>query len=310
METLLYNRLGRQKLRIVGEVLADVLGDMRDIDWITLRLPGVDTAPIAAPRTFDYVFARGGCDLNAVAHYFSVTTGAIHGEYNAVENGVMLPLHHSAFARHAITGLPDTAENAFKKLGYRASHFRSLLSDIPETGSALWLLSFWAEDGYALYEHTPTGRQIPIAARCFKHTLQDITKVTPEEFPPDAELIAYVKKHFAFKGMIGEAAFKETLRMIFGAKTPGTRVFVLLAADKHLNKDNMVVINRRKHTFNQWTVAVAKEFENIETLSMTDYADTEDYTRNPNHFDRMAYFRVFQDVMRRVGDGAVRSAAE
>ncbi len=310
VETWLYNRLGRPPLRVMGEVLTDVLGDTRQVDWITLRLPDAEIAHVAEARTFDYVYARGGCDLHALAHYFNMAAGTIHGEYNTVEDGVMLPLHHSVFARHAITGLPQAASRVFAKLGYKPEHFKSLLSDVPAGGRALWILSFWGEAGYALYEHNFTGKQIPVAARLYKGTLQDITQADPEKFKADAALIAHVKRHFTFKGMIDEDTFKENLRMILGRKTPETRVFILMATEDHLNKDNVVTINKRKQSVNQWTEAVAREFSNVELLSMTDYATDQERTNNPNHFDRMVYFKVFQDIMRRAGENAIVSAAE
>ena len=149
-----------------------------------------------------------------------------------------------------------------------------------------------------------------MAARSYKGTLQDITQADPEKFKADAALIAHVKRHFTFKGMIDEDTFKENLRMILGRKTPETRVFILMATEDHLNKDNVVTINKRKQSVNQWTEAVAREFSNVELLSMTDYATDQERTNNPNHFDRMVYFKVFQDIMRRAGENAIVSAAE
>ena len=310
VETWLYNRLGRPPLRVIGEVLTDVLGDTRTVDWITLRMPDMEIAHVAEARVFDYVYARGGCDLNALAHYFNMAAGAIHGEYNTVDDGLMLPLHHSVFARHAIAGLPAPAARVFAKLGYKPEHFRSFLSDVPKSGRALWILSFWGEAGYALYEHNFSGKQVPVAARSFKGTLQDITKADPEKFPSDAALIAHVKRHFSFVGMIDEATFKENLRMILGRKTAETRVFILMATEDHMNKDNVVTINKRKQNVNQWTEAVSREFGGVELLNMNDYATAQERTINPNHFDRMVYFKVFQDIMRRAGEGAIVSAAE
>ena len=39
VETWLYNRLGRPRMRVRGEVLTDVVNDTRDIDWISAKLP-------------------------------------------------------------------------------------------------------------------------------------------------------------------------------------------------------------------------------------------------------------------------------
>ena len=33
----------------------------------------------------DYVYARGGCDLAAVTHYFKMVADEVYGEFNTVE---------------------------------------------------------------------------------------------------------------------------------------------------------------------------------------------------------------------------------
>jgi FkbH-like protein len=309
VESWLYQRLGRPRLKITGEVLTNVVKDTRTIDWITIQAPQAMAAVETAAPSFDYIFARGGCDLHALAHYFNIGSGTIYGEYNTVEDGLMLPLHHSMFARHAITGLPPAAQQVFSGLGYGPEHFRSFLGKPAPDGRGLWILSFWAEAGYALYEHGFTGKSVPVTARAFKATLQDISKADPEKFKADAQLIARVRRHLTFKGPIGEEQFKENLRLILGRKPADTRVFILLATEDHMGADNLVVTNKRKQRVNQWTAAIAGEFTHVELLSMTDFATAQERTNNPNHFDRMVYFKVFQEIMRRVRDEDVATAA-
>lgn len=310
VESWLYQRLGRPRLKVVGEVLTDVLAETREIDWISVRLPDEAVPEAREERSFEYVYARGGCDLHALAHYFNMAAGDIHGEYNTVSDGLMLPLNHSVFAEHAIKGIGNGARKLFGRIGYKEEHLNSFLCNVPPTGRALWILSFWAEATYALYRHNFSGRMIPISGYAFKNTLQDIGKADPVKFRADSDLIERVQKHFTFAGTIEEDHFKDNLRLILGRKTDETRVFILLATEDHINKDNVVVINRRKQNVNRWTEAVAREFTNVELLSMTDFATDEERTNNPNHFDRMVYFKVFQEIMQRVRAPAIVSAAE
>ena len=306
VESWLYQRLGRPTLRVKGEVLTDVVGDTREIDWIRVASEG-DVNEAGSAHVLDYVFARGGCDLHAVTHYFNGVAPVVHGEFNVVEDGTMLPLHHSVFTRYALLGLPESARRVFNKMGYRDAHFESAVTSLPQSDKAVWVLSFWAEPAYALYRHTYSGVLLPVVHGNYKSNMQDITTTEPANRNVDADFIAKVKRHFTFVGMIGEDDFKENLRVILERATPGVRVFILKANGQSMGPKG-VVVHKRRQTINRWTEAVARDFPNVALLDMNDFATESEMTANPNHFDRMVYFKVFKEIMRRVQDIAPATA--
>ena len=307
VETWLYQRLGRPNLRVRGEVLTDVSNDTREIDWIRVASEHADTETSNA-HLLDYVYARGGCDLHAVTHYFNGVAPVVHGEFNVVEDGTMLPLNHSVFARHALRGLPEAARRVFTKMGYRDEHFQSALTSLPSSDRAVWVLSFWGEAAYALYRHNFTGLLLPVVHKKFKGTMQDITTADPVKSNVGAEFIAKVRRHFIFEGMIVEKDFSENLRLILERATPGVSVFILKANEQSVGPKGLVV-HKRKQMVNNWTAAVARDFPNVALLDMNDFATADEMTANPNHFDRMVYFKVFQEIMRRVQGEAPPAAA-
>ena len=301
VESWMYQHLGRPNLRVQGEVLTDVVGDTREIDWIRVASGHAD-GEAANTHVLDYVYARGGCDLHAVMQHFDSVAPVVYGEFNSVEDGTMLPLNHSVFARHALRGLPDEARRVFTEMGYREAHFQSALTSLPASDRAVWVLSFWGEAAYALYRHDFTGLLLPLVHKKFK-AMQDITSADPAR-GADPDFVAKVKRHFIFDGMIVEKDFKENLQLILERATPGVRVFILKANEQSMGPKGLMV-HKRKQMVNNWIVAVAQAFPNVALLDMNDFATAEEMTANPNHFDRAVYFKVFQEIMRRVQTGTV-----
>jgi FkbH-like protein len=308
VESWLYQRLGRPKLRVKGEVLTDVLGDTRDIDWITVEAPGTENATDAKSRVLDTVYARGGCDLHAITHYFNMVAREVHGDFNIVESGVMMPLQHSAFARLALKGMPAAARHVFGLIGYQPEHLESAITKLPDTGRAVWILSFWSEISYGLYKHNFTGLTIPIPARHYHFNLRDMTALDPAKTARlDQRLLARVKRHFSFVGAIGEDDFKENVKLILSRATPETSIYILLANEQKMSKEG-IVPDRRRQTINRWTEEAIGDMPRVSYLRMTDFASVDEHTVNPNHFDRLVYFKIYEEIMRRVKEESLALA--
>ena len=59
---------------------------------------------------------------------------------------------------------------------------------------------------------------------------------------------------------------------------------------------------------NAWTAEVAAEFANVTTLYMGDFVEDDSEIASNSaggHFDRMVYFRIYQEILRRVTPAAV-----
>ena len=285
VETWLYRRLGRPRLQIEGEVLTD-LSDEREIDWISIAPAGAaDLSRAAEPRLLDYVYARGGCDLHAVTHYFAMMTDTLYTEFNRVRGGVNITFQHSMFARYAIEGMAAETRTAMQALGYQAEDFQSFLATpAPAAKSALWLLSFWSDLNGRLYRHRSTGAMLPLALHS-------------DDTPPPEK--------FEFVGPTPQAEFVYNLRLILERAPPATRVFILLA-DEEFRANR----NEGRRRLNTWTRDVAKGFANVTLLPMTDFILATDDRKPDGHHDRMVYYRVYEEIARLLQSEPVRTAAE
>ena len=306
VEHWLYHHLGRPALRVRGEVLSDVIGDRRTIDWVTAELPEAVAGEDAGAQVLDYVFARGGCDLHAVTHYFNMVAREVHREFNTSRADANLRLEHTVFARYALEGIPAAAREAFAKLGYRDEDYTSLLSAPPAGQRAVWLLSFWADADFALYRHRETGLSVPLSLATVQTNQRDMTKVdlSDPEFAQVVPELEMVRRDYEYTGMITEAAFRDNMRLILRRAPPDTRIFILMANEQVRNRGGKIVAPPKKQLLNNWVRDVAREFASVSLLDINAFIDGEAEMITNNHFDRMVYYRVFKHIMRTVQDEA------
>ena len=153
VERWLYQKLGRPRIDVKGEVLADLF-DPAPVDWVrsgraeagrrrpTRRASGA--SPRAAP-------ARSA-PSSIISSYNS--DDAV-GEYHIFRDGGVFRIGHSVFLYHGARGLTPARREAARKLGYVESDFSTRLYDpsaYDERGH-LVILGFSADCAYPLYRH-------------------------------------------------------------------------------------------------------------------------------------------------------------
>jgi hypothetical protein len=278
VETWLYRRLGCPALAAEGEQAVDTVGAGRLIDWIRLSVP-------QAPPV-DAVYARGGTDLSAVAHYFEMLGVRVRCDCNVVRHGAAVALQHSVIARHAIDGISPAALDALLPLGFAAPDFTP-----PPAGRGLWLLSFWMDGQAAVWRHRSTGALVPY--RESRPGKDDDGDTADEQARR-----AYLKLNFEPLGPIEADMFKENLAALLHHAGPAARVVILLMNEKRKVPDRKgeTVIARNREV-NAWTRQVAADHPHVELLNVVDFAQAPDEVGNGRLFDRMVYVRVYQHLL-------------
>ncbi len=297
VETWLFNRLGRPQLKVVGEVLTNVFRDRRNIDWITVDVPGAHAEGAALAPKLDYFYARGGCDLLAVSHYFTIMVREVHGEFNHVRNGANLRLDHSIFARYGLTGIDEAGRKSLELFGFRDQDFASVVPSLPKQGSGVWLLSFWADVDNALYRHKVTGAQAPLTIGGVATNMRNLIACTDEEAGADPAFMARLREEFEYMGCIPEEDFKANARLLLSNAPAGARIFILQANETITRPDGTIARAKNKVILNRWLVSLAEEFPDVTLLTIRDFIKDEAEVKTLNHFDRMVYFRVFQHIL-------------
>jgi len=227
VESWIYHHLGEP---LIGQDRELPGGTPAPGDWITLERPGLaDGATTTAPA-LDFLYARGGCDLHAVTHYFEIMTRAVHRDVNTARDGASLRLDHSIFVRHAQSGVKLAAMPALRAIGYQDSDFTAAIDACDMKGSGVWLLSFWADAEFALYEHTATGVKVPLALVGAQPVLRDMTLADPSSLAilQDAARVRALQHDFTYRGMISQAEFKGNFALLMERRNGDTPVFIIL----------------------------------------------------------------------------------
>ena len=300
IETWLYRHLGRPRLPVRGEVLTDVKADGPPVDWITLDHAAGLPAPADRARPFDYLYVRGGCELQSLAHYFKDLSSREITDVNLIRNDRPLRLDHSVFIQHAMTGFPETARADLEAVGFTDADFSPELLRLPEEGHGLWLLSLWGDASTILYRHKETGTELPVrrnrAPLSAAKQAYDLTQAEPSDHPGDEVLIATVKRAFAFAGGISEAAFRANLRNLLGRLRPPARAFLLLANDSLNGDPRQQDTKGRFFKLNAITIEEANAVPGVTLIDTRSFIAGPDEISDVLHFNRAVYFRIFQHI--------------
>lgn len=318
IETWLYRRLGRPRLAVVGEVLADPVTDDRILDWITLdpaqSATEADSAPVATDAaltdvSFRWVFARGGCDLQALSHYFRTRGAEVHGEFNTGRHGLDVRLDHSACLHHALYGLSDAARQASTRLGYREEDFVTALCDPADTGAVI--LSFWADAAYALYRHRTLQFLVPFALPGRADHALDARTASPSELPPHlqsgevTQALSALQADYDFVGLIDEATFKAHVGGALDAVPEQTPAVVLLANTRLWDAQAQVMHRSAACTrLNTWVAEAAAHRARTVLVDVREAIEGEHEVLDWSHFDRIVYFRLYRRICERLADYA------
>ena len=293
VESWLYQALGRPGLRVRGAVLADPL-TADPVDWVTPITDEAEGAAVALAHDtpLSTVAARGGCVLMPLAHYFTMTASSVVGEYNTMREGISVRLDHSLCFRHAIEGVSPEAMASIEPLGFRPKDFESRFFDHAGP-TPLWVFSNWADLGLPIYQHRRTKIRVPYRPHAaHRHRSEAIARAQD-----------YLEQNFIFDDYLGEWEMKENLRMVFSRVPAHGMMFVPLALE-HFLENGMRKDIRPRILQNRWTADVAREFPTVQVLKMGDFVENEDEVidkRSVGHFDRMVYFRLYQEIARRAG---------
>jgi FkbH-like protein len=302
IETWLYRHLNRPRLRVRGEVLADVIADRRDIDWVRMELPGVTQDAAVQPRVLAYVLARGGCDMRAMAHYLDMVACRVVEEIAGVRDGMSRLTCGSVIAAHAIHGVPPALVRDAAPLGFAPEDFASVIAAPPAESPAIWLLNFTLERSVPVLRHKETGALLPAWILGIKGGALQMLRADPARSGLDPALVAHLREKFDMLGVLPDEIFEQNLRLILKQAPPDVRVFILLANEQGRDPDGTPTVLAPMQQRNRHIAAVTRDFPAVELLAPRDFMSAAEMAalETPHHYDRVVYFRMFQHVMRRV----------
>jgi FkbH-like protein len=302
VERWLYNHLGRPRIVIQGEVLANLDQTEPAIDWVTIgtgddRSKGRDEASL-----IDSMVVRGGCDLTAVGHYLVNNVRHLSTEFTTLRNDISIRLDHSAILRLGAEGVSAEAMKSLRAIGYTESDFESAIFKLPEGGVAV--LSFAVDAFLVTYRHKRLGFRVPFW-NPDKTTFGNKDMTIPDNGvmerladKPGPLVAAWeMLTNYVFEGYISAEHFKENLDITLKRLGPGVRVFVLGPNDHFVNRGELTY-SQRHFEQNVWIKDVLKAHPNARYVSVRDYIrDEGEVLGNVDHFDRSVYYRIYEGLI-------------
>lgn len=304
IEHFVYDHIGRPVLNVVGDVLSDVQSATGIVDWIkALPISHLEASSAPDVRMIDSIYARGGCDLTATLHYFSLNCKNIVGEFNTLKNWQPLRIDHSAFLLNSIRPLSAAEMGAAIELGYDADDFKTAFPkgdhDFPE----VCLLSFWADADIPFYRHRQTGLELPyFVIGAGKEDLSRDEAAVDRLGTNDIQRARLKTLRESWDYVYGLTHYEmvSRYRSILSQIPERTRVFMTLANDRQPpffidparwpRDENHLAYNRALRE-------TAAYFSNVSLIDFGAYVHKEDDLLDINHLRRELYYKVYQEMI-------------
>jgi len=303
IEHWVYDFLGRPALTVVGEVLSDVKSGDITVDWITPgNIEEMETDHPAPVQRFDRIFARGGCDLGSLMHYFSLHSDVITEEFSVPKNGQMLRRDHSAFLMPALEGgLSPAQQDAAAKLGYEPEDFTTDLQG-GTGGKELYFLSFWADADIPLYRHRKTGLRVPhwlVGGQNHDLIARDDLRNDLAKTPQQQAWLEVLCAEFEHEGVLSQDEMEVRYARVLDALPTGAHAVLTLANERgpvHYRNPKA-----KPHPFHQQLNTVlrtlAQSRPNVLLLDPADEISGLEDMIDLNHFTRDVYHRLYRRLL-------------
>ena len=310
VEAWTYEKLGRPFLPVVGEVLSDPKAGGAEIDWITLDSTVAANDDEVVEGLVKRVVVRGGCDVAAVAHYLRALSRELAGEFNLYRFGSDIRIDHSEFLRPDGPLADPAAIREVEKLGYAESDFSSELFR-GQTDHDVWLLSFWSDIAFALYQHKRFGFRIPFPMS--RYNVSDVREMdetsvfanqTDERANYVRRSLPILRTDYEYCGVIDAARFKENVRSTLARAAQGTLVALLTPSHYFVDSQGQAHVLHACIELESWCAEVAAEFPNAHVLNIRNFVEDEAEVIDQFHFNRIVYLRAYRFVAEQLRRGS------
>jgi FkbH-like protein len=301
VENWLYERLGRPRLDVVGEVLTDLRSSWY-VDWINVggrSGEGSETATKQQGR----VLIRGACTVSPLSHYFQLTAREVIGEFYQIKDYVQIRRDHSLMLRYGIEGRTSEQRDIFDKLGIHDEDFQTAFADSSEE-PMLRVLCNWADFHAILYRHKFTGLLVPYRIKRLGKKNNRIDPVSLSEGDGRLEKLSetarqsmrYLRENFDFVGGMPKSVAARTWDVIFDALPAGNPLFIVAAPEDGMPEKWLAATNE----VNRWMrSAIARHPSKLIFPLTLEQIAREGERQSAQHFDRTVHFRLYEEIWRR-----------
>lgn len=306
IDTWVFRHLRRPSFEAVGETSTNVWSDHL-IDWINVNDEEGPSAPSAAPTE---VRLRGGCDLDAIIHYFGPSARTVV-ETNYSANHTFWRRDTATSLEVSLDGPSATLLRHLADLGAEPGFTETGLFDPCAPGS-LVVFSPWGDARTELFRHRAGGELIG-----FSQDLSDPAgAVRALQSDPDIDLSRFLEhvpaketarreaavklarglaRHFDLAGEIDPERYKRALVRVLDATPSGCRVALLAPPSRAMSEgggDN----SRAWPELRDAIESVASNRPYVRFFDIDEHVSSDHETTADGHFDRIVYYRLFRKL--------------
>ncbi len=324
IEQWVYQTLGRPWLHPVGEVLSDV-HNAPPVDWVNQAGEGAGSGRRLG--RFSEIRLRGGCEMSAMAHYFKVAGPVTCVETNFSREMFIIKTDTASSLVNLLDGDADRLAD-LGKLGFPPESLQSSLF-APITGPTVLVLNLWGELHLPMVQHRERGFFAHVLVSdfmgwCHGHVGGNFAAWTDEQLQAQADsakldpaarerimaLVAELRANYVFMGQVAEAGVKANLRLIADRIPDGATLALVLPSC--WSYDGSPNVRNTEHA--RWCREELQGRPNVHLIDIDQsiHRQSDRSADMGDHFDRIVYYRVAEDIMQRVtaaSDYGVRTAA-
>ena len=301
VEQWLYARLGRPALEVVGEVAADLDGE---VDWITVeeRAPGVTGAPTAGrpagtPGRSGRILIVGGCDLSTTADFLG---GDIATEFaHPGPTGAFVHAGHTETLRLSARGLDEAQLAVVDRVPVvDRETYRSAV--VVDPSYDVLVLSVLTDYTQGLYHHRATGLVVPWQQHTFDVTdpanRERVLKRYRREDMDEAWFDRFADE-FEFLGGLSPERFQENIAWLAGAIPAGASLILVNGAEVALDNPKEPERHLHHRTMNAALDEVVADLPNARVCDVRTFITShEDFTEHLRHYRRQCYLQMAEEI--------------
>lgn len=310
VESWLYERLGRPQITVAGEVLTD-LSQQRRVDWIKLATDS-GAAVAVAEHVIPEVRLRGGCDLDALAHYFRLVSEVVRSETNRSRPPLFIRMDTTTQLIPALDGTTAAFRESVVRLGFAPDDFDSEFLAPVAAGSIL-VYSPWGDLSQAIYRHRTEGFYLPVNVEihsdltCISHDdlLAGFTQLKLDETQQAkiTSLVEILRSDYTYESLTPLTVALDIIRRLFDRIPPGAQLYLILPHEWYKDGDQLLP---RAQEYNEAVRRLAADYAAVTLVSMNDVVFGAGEMQDTfDHFDRIVYFRLYQKIMQAFEAGQI-----
>jgi FkbH-like protein len=318
VEQWIYQRLGCPLIEVVGEVVTP-LERTPPVDWISETAKGIagDRLTPRAPTVFARVLLKGGCDLEAVNDFLG---GSLETEFNAMtESGRTEHREHTEIIKRSTPEILSEFGDVIDRLPFlnRSSYDSKIFRTPDYRYLALSVLMDYTQ---GIYRYRGTDFLVPLGVYDRDVTDLDLWERDPEQLSwlrLEPSFIEWFAENFEFLGPLSVEEFKENIRWLARAISPGSQLVLVNAPEIPVDFPNERSRYQRHQEMNVALEEVVRELPNAAILDVRKFVKTrDDLTDLQLHYQRRVYRQIAEALrelvdadieVKRISKGSVRS---